>query len=285
MASILVPVDFSLACHNAYRFALHLANDLALDVVLAHYYSGSIDPRTSLYLGGDGTIQGGFAERLRQFASSAGEASDYPPVEPPRGVHLSYETDVSLRPSAAIIARAAREDIRMVVMATRSSTSLLERWLGTTSTTVSEVSARPVYLVPHHADCRPFRRIVVANNDVSAEPYPIRELEELAEYYGADIHFVHVGKPPPEAPLRFAPWQLMDVAPSTSCAPGLLEVENADVSRGLLDYAQDVHADLLVVVNHTRGWWTAILQTTLTQDLALRSRLPVLVLHHNFPNT
>ncbi len=284
MASILVPVDFSLACHNAYRFALHLANDLSLDVVLAHYYSGSIDPRTSLYIGGDGTIQGSFEERLRQFAYSAVERPDYPPVEPPRGVHLSYETDVSLRPSAAIVARAAREDIRMVVMATRSSTSLLERWLGTTSTTVSEASARPVYLVPPHAGCQPFRRIVVANNDTTAEPYPLRELEEIAKHYDADLHFVHVGAPASETPLRFTPWQLTDSSPSVPCARGVNQVEDGDISRGLLDYAQDVQADLLVVINQTRGWWTSLLQATLTQDLALRSRLPVLVLHNNLPN-
>ncbi|MGB3799792.1 MAG: universal stress protein [Lewinella sp.] len=279
MSRILVPVDFSLPCHNAYRFALHLANDMNLDVVLVHYYGGSIDPRTTLYIGGDGTIQGSFEERLRQFAYSSAEGIDYPLVEPPCGVAISYETDVSLRPSAAIIARAAKEDISMVVMATRSTTAVMSKWLGSTSTTVSESCVRPVYLIPGNASCRPFRRMIVANNDATADPYPIRELEELAKRYDAELHFVHIQAPQPDTPLRFTPWQLMNATPSRKCHSGVITVEDTDVSRGLLEYAQDVEADLLIIINHTRSWWRAVLQSSLTQDLALRSRLPVLVLH------
>ncbi len=279
MASILVPVDYSTACHNAYRFALHLADDMGLDVVLAHYYSGSIDPRASLSIGGDGTIQGGFEARLRQFAYSADADSSTPLVEPPCGVAVTYETEVSLQPTAAIIKRAGREDISLVVMATRSSDALLGKWLGSTSITVSEACARPVYLIPPDANCRPFRRMVVANNHATADPYSVRELEELAELYDAEVHFVHVDQSEGDVPLRFKPWQLMGAASSVAFPFEVIDVEDKDISRGLMDYAEDIEADLLVVVNQTRSRWQALLRATLTQDLALRSRLPVLVLH------
>lgn len=283
MSSILIPVDFTTVCHNAYRFGLHLAKELGLDVVLSHYYSGSIDPRGSLYIGGDGTIYGGHRERLRQFAYSTCEGSSHPLVEPPTGVKVSYEVEVRMSPSAAIVQRAGQDDISLVVMPPRSSDTFLGKWLGSTATTVSESCDRPVYLIPPHAQYRPFRRMVVANNHATADPYPLWQLEALTQTYGARVHFLHVEKPDRE-PVRFVPWALMEelvkAAPAADYPYEVVSVEDEDVSRGLMDYAEDVKADLIVVVNQPRQRWQAVFRRTLTQDLALRSRVPVLVLHN-----
>ena len=46
-----------------------------------------------------------------------------------------------------------------------------------------------------------------------------------------------------------------------------------------MNYADEVNADLVVIVNDSRNRWQAFLQATLTQDLALRANRPVLVLH------
>ncbi|MCP9234583.1 universal stress protein [Lewinella sp. JB7] len=281
MSHILIPTDFSIPSHNAYRYGLHLAKELDLDVVLVHYYSGSIDPRTSLYIGGDGSIQGSFEERLRQFAYPSGDGSRYPLVEPPSGVNLSFETDVSLTPATAIIRRAARADITMVVMAPRSGKAILGKWLGSTATTVSEACDKPVFIVPPHMRYRPFRRLVVANNHATADPYPLWQLSELAEHFGSKVDFVHVQHAGEDR--RFVPWQLMEqLVESDDGAHFPFEVstvQGRDLSQGLLDYADNISADLIVIVNRTRTRWRAFLQATLTQDLALRSRIPVLVLH------
>ncbi|CAH1000702.1 hypothetical protein LEM8419_01836 [Neolewinella maritima] len=285
MSRILIPVDFSLACHNAYRFGLHLAEELTLDVVLTHYYSGSIDPRGTLYIGGDGTIHGSHLERLRQFAYATAESPSYPSVEPPCGVEVTYEVEVRMSPAAAIIQRAHQADISMVVMPPRSSDGFLGKWLGSTATTVSEACDRPIYLVPPHCRYRPFRHVVVANNHATADPYPLWQLEGLAEYYASKVHFVHVEVPDRDLPLRFVPWELMheltEAKPGADYAYEVVSVEDKDISHGLLDYAERIDANLIVIVNQTRSRWQAILRRTLTQDLALRSRFPLLVLHNS----
>lgn len=283
MSSILVPIDYSLASHNAYQYALYLADKMGLDVLLAHYYSGSIDPRTTLYFGGDGTIQGSHEERMRQFAHPTAEGVDYPLIAPHVGITVTYETGVRISPASAIIRRARRADISIIVMPPHSSDTLLGRWLGSTAITVSEASDRPVYLVPSHALYRPFRRLVVANNHQLANPYPLWQLKGLAEMYGAKVHFVHIKKPDRCLPLKFEPWRSMEnltrAQPGTEYPFEVNTVEDKDVSQGLMDYAEDIEADLLVVINRTRSYWQAIAHATLTQDLALRSRLPILVLH------
>ncbi|MEL7159213.1 MAG: universal stress protein, partial [Bacteroidota bacterium] len=59
----------------------------------------------------------------------------------------------------------------------------------------------------------------------------------------------------------------------------VVSVEDRDIPNGLLDYAEEIGADLITIVNRRRSRWQAVLRPTLTQQLALRARLPVLVLH------
>jgi nucleotide-binding universal stress UspA family protein len=282
MSSILVPVDFSLPCHNAYRFGLHLAEEFKLNVVLAHYSSGSIDPGQPLVFAGDGSIHGSHIKRLEDFASSNADGIDYPLLEPPQSVSVKFESEVVFSVSAAIISRAALEDISMVVMAPRSSKKLLGKWLGSTSTTVSESCGKPVYLVPDGARFRPWKKIVVANNSVTAETYPLWQIESLAESYGAKIHFLHVQWPQQFGPLKFVPWRLMEQLAEGNSAKYPFDVvttNNEDITAGLLDYSESIDADLVVIVNTIRNRWRSLIHASLTQDLALRSKRPILVLH------
>jgi nucleotide-binding universal stress UspA family protein len=282
MSSILLPVDFSLPCHNAYRFGLHLAKELKLDVVLAYYSLGAIDPGQPLAFSGDGSLHGSHIERLRSFSSSQAEGIDYPLIEPPKGITLAYESEVVFSVSAAIIARAEQHDIALVVMAPRSSKRLLGKWLGSTSTTVSESCNRPVYLVPEDARFRPFKKIVVANNHVTAESYPLWQIEGLAGLFQAHVYFVHVEWPRQFGPLRFVPWRLMEQLVDETKADypfQVVTVEKEDITAGLLEYATDVDADLVVIVNNLRNRWHSLLHASLTQDLALQAKQPILVLH------
>lgn len=282
MSKILIPVDFSLASHNAYRYGLHLANSMGLDVVLAHYYSGTIDTNNPLVITGDGSIQGSYERRLRSFAYSSAEGIDYPLVQPPRGVRIDYEVKVSLIPSAAINRRAAEDDISFVVMPPRSSRAPLGKWLGSTATTVSESANKPVYLVPTGVAFTPFSQIVVANNHAVADPLPLEQIGELAIANNAQVHFVHVEWPQKFGPLQFTPWQLMEQLVDEQPAKYAFEVvtvEQKDITAGLMEYADNVDANLVVIVNDSRNRWQAFLQATLTQDLALRANRPVLVLH------
>ncbi len=282
MSKILIPVDFSLASHNAYRYGLHLANSMGLDVVLAHYYTGTIDTNNPLVITGDGSIQGSYERRLRSFAYSNAEGVDYPLVQPPRGVAISYDVKVSLTPSAAINRRAEQDDISLLVMPPRSSRAPLGKWLGSTSTTVSESCTKPVYLIPTGVAYTPFSQIVVANNHAVAESLPLEQISSLATANDALVHFVHVEWPRQYGPLQFTPWRLMEQLVDKQPANYAFEVvtvEEKDVTKGLMDYAEGVNADLVVIVNNTRKRWKAFLQATLTQDLALRANRPMLVLH------
>lgn len=283
MSNILIPVDFSLPCHNAYRYGLHLAEHMGYNVVLVHYYSSSIDPNQPLVFSGDGSIYDTYIQRLRQFAYPSGEGDDYHLVEPPRGVEIFYESSSTFNIANAIIARAQESDIAAVVMAPRSKAKLLDKWLGSTSTTVSEACDRPIYLIPENVNFSPFERIVVANNHLTAQSFPLWQVEQLAKKYHATVHFVHVEWPDQYGPLKFIPWRLMEKLTGNKSGAGypfkVVTVNEEDITKGLLEYADQEAADLIVIVNKLNSHWRAFLRASLTQNLALRSNKPILVLH------
>lgn len=283
MSSILIPVDFSLPCHNAYRFSLHLADQLKLDVVLVHYSLGSINPGQPLVFSGDGSLHGSYLERLRGFANSTAEGVDYPLTEPPKETNIYYESEVVFSVSAAIIARAEQSDIALVVMAPRSSKNILGKWLGSTATTVSESCNRPVYLVPDQARYSPLKKIVVANNSTTSEAFPLQQVNELAQKNSTYVHFVHVTWPQQYGPLKFVAWQLMEELVDKNPAQfpfDVVTVVNKDITNGLMEYAEVIDADLIVIVNTVRNRWRSLIHASLTQDLSLRAKRPILVLHN-----
>lgn len=167
-------------------------------------------------------------------------------------------------------------------MAPRSSKKTLGKWLGSTSTTVSESGNRPVYIIPDGVRFHPFRQVVVANNNLTAKPYPLWQINALANRYKAHVHFVHVEWPGQYGPLKFVPWDLMEQLVDKEPVKypfDVVTVEKENITKGLFEYADGIGADLIVVVNNVRNRWRALLHASLTQDITLRAKRPVLVLH------
>ncbi|MEO1256540.1 MAG: universal stress protein, partial [Bacteroidota bacterium] len=133
MQCILIPVDFSIPCYNAYCYGLQLASATGRNVVLTHYRSESLIPSEYLQTNGGSDFPDSFLLRLKQFAYPAGHSPEIPLVDIPDNVSISYECRSVLSPANAIINRALEDDIDIVVMATRSSRAPLKDWLGSTS--------------------------------------------------------------------------------------------------------------------------------------------------------
>ncbi|MEL6142894.1 MAG: universal stress protein [Bacteroidota bacterium] len=261
-----------------------MARNSEMDILLVHYYSKTMYANKPLVRAGDGSVKESFLRRLKDFAYPAGDGLSYPFVEPPSGVNVGYECQAAFTPSAAIIKRAQQADIDLIVMATHTRLSPLDRWLGSTAITVSESCDRPIFLVPPNARYTPFNNIVVANHQQTADPYPLWQLEGLVDFYGAEVHFVTVEDMEELSVARFVPWKLMEQLAHNATTKvdytfTVSTVDEDDISEGLLEYADDISADLIVIVNQIRNRWYSLVHASLTQDLALRSRRPILVLH------
>lgn len=281
MSNILIPVDFSIACYNAYSFGLQLAKRLNVGVILSHYYGGSFSPNRPLLLGRNTSIKDGYLQRLESFAKCDIEGNESTMLAD-SGVKVAYEAEVALSPSAAVLHRANEADIDLIIMATRSTVNVADRWLGSNSTTVSESAPKPVFLIPPQVTYKEFERIVIANHHETAEPYPLWQINILAQLTGAKMHFVSVENLDEPDHVKFVPWKLMDeLAKQENDNYEIVTVDEDDITAGLLDYAGDINAQLLVIVNRLRSHWRSVLHPSLTQHIALRTDIPLLVLHTN----
>lgn len=281
MSKLLIPVDFSVASHNAYAYGLKLAETIGLDVHLVHYYAGSINPNEKLVFTGDGTIHGSFETRLEQFAFPAGEGFDYPLAEPPEQVAVTWEVGVAFPVAQAIKKRAEQDDIKAVVMATRTGKAVLEKWLGSTSALVSESCTRPIFLIPPNASYERINNIVVANHHETAEAFPFWQIEVLSEFTRAKIYFVNVEHT--RQGSEFMSDKLMEkLIQSSSNWKGECEVttvKGESIVKGLILYSDQVNADLIIVVNQARSYWKSLLHRGTTQNMAFVTDRPLLVLH------
>jgi len=283
MSHILLPIDFSTPSHNAFSYAVRLADQLNLNIILAHYYNGSMNPNEPLVLQDSTSIHESYLQRLEEF-SKLKERDNGPYLQ---SVGITFEAKAMLTVSAAIISRAEAEDIDLVVMATRSTEKTLGKWLGSTSITVSEACEKPVFLIPPEVSFVPFKKIVVANNHITADPLPLWELKSLADFYKAEVHFVHIESEHLPEKQRFVPWELMQELfredNQVKYPFEVVTIEEEDITEGLLEYAEGMEAQLVVVVNRLRKRWKALLHASLTQDIALHSEdFPILVLHTKF---
>ncbi|MEM9835720.1 MAG: universal stress protein [Bacteroidota bacterium] len=283
MSKILVPVDFTMACHNAYTYGLQLAENFNLGIQLVHYYSGSMDPNGSFYVAGDGTVQGSLQNRLEQFAQSATPEGEFPPISIPDGVQVDCEVGSALSFAQRINKRAEQDDIEFVVMATRTGNAVLEKWLGSTSATVSESCKRPIFLVPPTVRYEEIKNIVIANHHETAEDDPLEQIELLSAYTRAKLHFVNVVTANNRKGPQFIPYELMEeLAEENSYWPhryDIVSVKEKTVSGGLIKYAEQVEADLIVVVNQVRSYWKSLLYRGTTQAMTFTTDRPLLILH------
>lgn len=274
--NVLVPIDFSMCCYNAFRYSLQLAAETGRNIVLAHYDKNHFTAQSSEQK--TATIN-----RMDQFIQPTNHLRDFDFEELPANVKISFESHSVAQPVDSIVARAEQGDIDLVVMGSKASPSITKKWFGSTSVRVSMNCDRPVFLIPPSVKFTPFERILVANSVDVAEPYPLWQIKGLTEVYQSKVHFVHVDNEDQSANMRFSPWrlaeELMDKEPKVSYPYTIASVNDDDISKGLLSYAQEVDANLVVLINRPERGATKIAHETLTQDIMLRADYPLLILH------
>lgn len=289
MSNILVPVDFSINCYNALRYGIKLAEATGRNLIVAHYSVDLFYHVTEYDESEDASFRRAYIKRLENFSNPANHLRDFDFEDIPRSVKVTYEYESVTVPVKRIVDRAHQKDVDLVVMGNRASPIKGTKWYGSTSLRVSSLCERPVFLIPPKAVFRKIDRIVVANAHEVADPYALWQIEGISELYNASVHFVHVDEPGTMAAVRFKPWRLMseltDKWPEPSYNFTIASVANHDISGGLLKYAGEIDAKLLIMINRLEDQIGKLVYESLTQDVAIRSSLPLLILHteHKYP--
>jgi nucleotide-binding universal stress UspA family protein len=278
--NILVATDFSSVSDKAAAYAKALALNFRSNVKIAHVF----DPSTvKSYVEG---ILGMPVKERQQLSTECLEKLQQDFLA--AGIATTTAQPEGHRPYAALLKLAAANDIDLIVAGTHSKWGLERVVLGSTAEELIRKSYCPVLTVgPHarqpHDGPLVFKTIVYAT-DFSAQAAKAAVFAlSFAQDSGAHLFFCYVARTEATAEERKAldaPFKaaLSKMIPESSyewCSPEIV-VEHGDASEAILELAERVHADLIVLGARNASFWLTHIEHGLTPDLLAEAKCPVM---------
>ncbi len=277
MKKILVPTDFSEEAANAYRFAQKLAARGDWEIEVMHAYHPSFDYSNPYLDMPAAEFEIVKRELMEHFVSEYALADSGPGLA------------TAVAPATALQVGFASEEIvyqskscDLIVMGTTGQGNIIEQLFGSVSTYVAQHAHCPVLLIPQNCRCRGFDNIIYASNYQASDEALLERVVEIFDIRQANVHFVHVDEEQDKS------YQVEKVKFEQAVHLGkpeigfsAAEVECADVPGGILTYAKDTDADLLVVGTVHRSFLERMFHKSITKRLTFNTTIPLLVLHHD----
>ena len=275
MKKILVPTDFSRIAANAYVYAQRLAEQIGGSVEVMHAYHPSFDyanPYLDMPAAEFDKVK---RELLDNFVEehTSHNAGEEVVALPQTNLHIGFASEEIVRRS---------KEVDMVVMGTTGEGNLLEKTFGSVSTYVAQYAHCPVLFVPGNCEPRPFEEIVFASNHQAADEVLIDKVMQMEEDRSANLHFVHVDN------NNNTPYHVEEVLYEEAARqdkPGLgfntVEIECPNVQQGIVHYAQDIKADLIVMGTVHRSFLERLFHKSVTKEVVFHTTVPLMVMHYD----
>jgi nucleotide-binding universal stress UspA family protein len=192
------------------------------------------------------------------------------------------------RPHVELLNLAREHDTDLIVAGTHSRTGLERLAVGSTAEELIRNAHCPVVTVGPHAAPLPdgplvFQRIIYAT-DFSAEAAKAAVFAlSFAQDSGAHLYYCYVARPqetPAERKAQDAIFKaaLQRMIPESSyewCSPEVV-VEHGNAAEAILELAERVHADLIVLGARNASFWLTHVEHGLTPDLLAEATCPVM---------
>jgi nucleotide-binding universal stress UspA family protein len=273
MKKILVPTDFSRIAANAFAYAQRLAAQQGAEVEVMHAYHPSFD-YSNPYLDVPATEFDSIKRDLldnfvEEFTAGEGSVVALPKTK----LHIGFASEEIVRQS---------KEVDLIVMGTTGEGNLLEQTFGSVSTYVAQYAHCPVLFVPGNCEVKPFEDIVFASNNQAADEALITQVMDMMQGRSANIHFVHIDN------STNTPYHVEEVLYEEAARrnmPGIgfntVEIECPNVQEGIVRYAEDIKADLIVMGTAHRGFLERLFHKSVTREVVFHTAVPLLVMHYD----
>ncbi len=257
LPKILLPIDFSEASMNAMFYGHRLATDLSRVTIILHAYLpkiSTLEPQ-DIYEEQYGAEKEKFEVIVNELDKDWN--SDMLKVPFVEGVYKSgFPLDV-------ISETVDDKNISMVVLGTTGENhDILNRIFGSVSLDLLYKSKQPVLAVPLEAKYKGIKNILMSCE--SKDFLKNEEVEVLAKTLKARIHFAHV---------------VNDINPQLNTKfgdPPVVEIKHNNIARGIVEYAQENHIDLIVVNRKKKSFLEKLITPRVTADLVSLSKIPIM---------
>lgn len=290
MKTIAVPTDFSENAAYALKYAVELARHTSGKIILFHNidvpanlfgddllatadYSLGTFPISPLTMGIMPELENINKEKLQELAAQLRFEADNKLI-----VETSYNWGSLSDNLNELI---YNEAVDLVVMGTKGTYNFLNRLAGTNTASFIQVTQAPVLTIPTAARFQPFRNIAYATALEDDESLFLHQLVNFAESFKADITLVNV-KSNQQLDIVADEQILNDIRKKFQNRNfNLVQLNKNKIAESIESFVSEHNFDLLAVAIHERSFLSSLFHTSISEQLALQSVIPLLALPEN----
>ena len=274
--SILVPIDFSDESNHAIHYARMVASHFGLGLTLAHIYQTLYDPISA------GAIDLQFLhdtnKRLLEMVDSLTIENESLGIEIPVMAHMEIG-----EASSSLIDLLDHGQFELLIMGTKGTDNAIRRFFGTVSSEVSRHSKKPVIVVPPQAELKFPGKVVVGFTEELMLEGTLEYILAFGVKNNVFFDFVHITNDTAKfTALKNKLYERLVVNREMLCGFNIRSLTDQahQVHQILFEYANEVRADLVILVTHHRSFLEGLGHMSVTRKALQHPPLPLMIIHH-----
>ena len=281
MKTYLIPVDFSKASVNAAEYAAALSHQTNVDhiILLNAYYVSIYEttlPSPDMILLREEDIEQNATDRVKKLNTLKDKLIKK--VRP--GVEISVHLNRShlLR---AVIENSISKNVDLIILGSRGNSSNEDTQIGSHVIKIAKASPIPIIVVPPVYTFKGVSKVAVAIDfNKVKDTVPLEALKRLLNRKKVELMVVNVddkGKHLHGDAERAAEETALH-GMLKQYNPKYFFLEDNNVINGILQFAADKDAQLVIALPHKYSFFQSIMHTSISHQLAESSAVPVLLL-------
>ena len=267
MKNILIPTDFSDNATKALNYAIVLASKFNATLHVIHTFQST--SHAGRLANVDRLIKEDRDKEMNDLLSDL-KSRDGFSVEIKGRCRKGYTVEV-------IEDEITKVDADLVVMGTQGASNLGKKIMGSTTSNLIKDIDTPILVIPNAAKDINFEHLVVAldaldNRDVSV----LEPMIDFSKTLNLPINLLHVSSGSYHTDIDP---DIKDYITQKGMEFTYDKVQSNDVLDGILAYAGKKSNSLLCLVSRERNWFESLFSSSISQQIALQSDIPLLVLH------
>lgn len=281
MKTYLIPIDFSDAAFNAAHFAAQLSKQTDVqDIILmnAYYISPyeSLLPDANMMMMREQEIEESAAERIAQLQKLKRRLLKV--TRAGVNIQVKLHRDHLVR---SVVSTVNTANVDLVFIGSKGNSSVGQAGIGSHVIEVSKTSPAPVIVVPPQYRYQLIDKAVLACDFKQVKQnIPLQVLHKLFGSQQIKLVVVHI-----DQQGKHAGADAGQLAEETalhgvlkSFNPAYHFVNKPDVIKGILDFAEEQDANMVIALPHRYSFLQSLLHSSISLQLASNAAVPVLLL-------